>query len=339
MRNPIIYHRDFLDKLISTRAGEIKLGEKIRTLHNLAELTDSKAQFVLIGIPEDVGVKANFGIPGTASAWNSVLKSLVNIQSTVDLEGSEILILGHLDLNTECSRANDLKPENLDHLRELRELVNIIDGHVFELLRLVFEAGKVPILIGGGHNNAFPILKAFSTQLKTPVNTINIDAHADFRLEEGRHSGNSFSYAFQRNFLHKYAVIGLQENYNAEQMILKMRTHKDRISLAFFDDLVRENSSYDRDFQSALNFTKGNCGLEIDMDSIAGQLSSAMSPSGFTLNQVREMIAMTRTNKISYLHICEAAAKLEDKEDPLCGKSICFLISDFIKAQKKWAAD
>ena len=70
------------------------------------------------------------------------------------------------------------------------------------------------------------------------------------------------------------------------------------------------------------------------MDCIAGALSSAVSPSGFNLNQVREMIAQTKTQKLSYLHIAEAASKLVDSsENMLCGKAITFLISDFVKAQ------
>jgi arginase family enzyme len=32
------------------------------------------------------------------------------------------------------------------------------------------------------------------------VNAINFDAHSDFRILEGRHSGNGFSYAYEEGF-------------------------------------------------------------------------------------------------------------------------------------------
>jgi formiminoglutamase len=35
------------------------------------------------------------------------------------------------------------------------------------------------------------------------VNAINFDAHSDFRILEGRHSGNGFSYAYEEGFLKK----------------------------------------------------------------------------------------------------------------------------------------
>jgi formiminoglutamase len=38
------------------------------------------------------------------------------------------------------------------------------------------------------------------------VNAINFDAHSDFRILEGRHSGNGFSYAYEEGFLKKYFI-------------------------------------------------------------------------------------------------------------------------------------
>jgi arginase family enzyme len=38
------------------------------------------------------------------------------------------------------------------------------------------------------------------------VNAINFDAHSDFRILEGRHSGNGFSYAYEEGF-QKYFIL------------------------------------------------------------------------------------------------------------------------------------
>lgn len=330
-----IYPADYLLSLTNIRQGETKLGERMQNLSSLEGLSDASCIFVLIGLPEDVGVKANFGLGGSRTAWLEALKSLVNIQSTDRLNGDEVLVLGHIDFNDEIRRADLLDPVKELELKELRNIVEEIDELVYDLVLQIISAGKIPIIIGGGHNNSFPVLKALSSFHKSAANCINIDAHADFRALEGRHSGNGFSYAMKGGFLNKYAVLGLHENSNSQAVINELSASKQQIYFSFFDDYIREHTSFDRAFQDALNFTYGFRGLEIDMDSIAGALSSAVSPSGFTLQQVREMISMIKKQKFSYLHIAEAAFKLDDgREDKLCGKAIAFLITDFIKAQR-----
>ncbi len=330
----IIYSRSNLMDLIAVREGEKKMGEQMLVFESIDQLAASTCKFVLIGLPEDVGIKANFGIQGSRTAWQAALTALCNVQSTERLKGEEIAVLGHIDFNPEIEKANKLDPAKALELVALRNLVAEIDNQVEELAFKLFSSGKIPLFIGGGHNNAYPILKAFSKFCKSPVNTINIDAHADFRPLEGRHSGNGFSYAMREEYLGKYAILGLHENYNSAAMVSELKSFKDQIVFTFYDDLIREDNSYDRAFQEALNFTQGNGGLEIDVDSIKGVLSSAVTPSGFSLDQIRKMIASSRTQTISYLHIAEAAASLVDgRENLLCGKTISFLVTDFVKAQ------
>ena len=67
-------------------------------------------------------------------------------------------------------------------------------------------ADKKPIIIGGGHNNAYGNIKGTSLAIGEPINVINFDAHSDFRPEEGRHSGNGFSYAYTEGFLNYYFI-------------------------------------------------------------------------------------------------------------------------------------
>jgi arginase family enzyme len=50
------------------------------------------------------------------------------------------------------------------------------------------------------------VIKDQRLQRKT-INAINFDAHSDFRILEGRHSGNGFSYAYEEGFLKKYFVL------------------------------------------------------------------------------------------------------------------------------------
>ena len=45
----------------------------------------------------------------------------------------------------------------------------------------------IPMVIGGGHNNSFPLLKAVSQTLGYPqgIACLNCDAHADFQAVGG----------------------------------------------------------------------------------------------------------------------------------------------------------
>jgi formiminoglutamase len=43
--------------------------------------------------------------------------------------------------------------------------------------------------------------------LQRKTGAINFDAHSDFRILEGRHSGNGFSYAYEEGFLKKYFIL------------------------------------------------------------------------------------------------------------------------------------
>lgn len=318
-----IYSSSDLLALTSCREGETKLGQEFATVSSLEQLATSTAKFVVVGLAEDIGVLANGGRLGAANTWSEVLPVLCNIQCTEKLAGADVLLLGCLSFEEELKQAQGADTT------QLRTLVNSIDEAVLKLAEAIFATGKVPIFIGGGHNNAYPILKAFSQINNQLVNTINIDAHADFRALEGRHSGNGFSYAFYEGFLNKYAVLGLHENYNAQYLRTELSTNPDRIQATYFEDFLIGKTTPEQAFEHALTFTSGLCGLEVDLDSIAGISASAASPTGFTAEQVRSFLYQTKGTKLAYLHICEGIANSEN----LVAKLIGYLVSDFIKAQ------
>ena len=83
----------------------------------------SEAKFVLFGIPEDIGVRANFGRPGAASAWKSAIKSIANIQHNRFSKGNQIIILGTLDVSQEMNEV-----ENLDNLSNYEISNNILEN-------------------------------------------------------------------------------------------------------------------------------------------------------------------------------------------------------------------
>lgn len=318
-----LYSPAALLALTNLREGEVKLGQRVQSLSTLDDIADSTAQFVLVGIPEDIGVRANYGIGGAASTWEPTLKALLNIQSTPFFNGNELLVLGHFTF-TEPSA---------EGIQDLQQKVEEIDALVYPVIQKIITAGKTPIVIGGGHNNAYPIIKGASLALKTPIDVINIDAHADLRPTTGRHSGNGFSYALKNGFLTRYGIFGLHQNYN-NNAILDTIAANQHIYPVFFDDLLKSDQPFFSAWTSLLKKTGTTTGLELDLDCIENVLSSAMTPSGFSLNEIRKLI-LTSSKKFSYLHLCEAAVALIDgRRCQTTPKTLTYLISDFIKSQK-----
>lgn len=312
-----IYSQSDIDNLIIYRDGETKLGEKIQTISSLEALKSSTAKFVLLGIPDDIGIRANSGIAGASTTWRPALMAFLNTQSNRFLSGEEILVLGHFEIE---------EPEN-STIDGLRKKVSEIDDLVFPVIEKIAAAGKIPIVIGGGHNNAYPMIKGTSLAKKNPINVLNIDAHADLRGQEGRHSGNGFTYALSEKYLDNYLMYGLHQNYNNEAILTQIETNP-KLKAIFFDDILKGTDH--EDFFSAIGSTVG---LEIDLDCIQNVLASAETPSGFSVNDIRKMI-LTNKNKFSYLHISEGATRLLDgRVSKLTSKLIAYLISDFVKAQ------
>ncbi|MDQ6813820.1 MAG: arginase family protein, partial [Bacteroidota bacterium] len=218
------FNKQDILSVTKVRRFETKVGERVQVLSHTGDLEESlkesKARFVIFGIPEDIGVKANCGVGGAGTAWSSFLSSFVNIQSNDFLEGSDILLLGKFDF-TEIEVLIETNAHNFDEkVDAYRHAVNQVDEAVEPLVKLITQYNKIPIAIGGGHNNAYPLIKGAAKGLYkaghlplASINCINLDAHADFRPLEGRHSGNAFSYAEEDGFLQKYCVIGIHENY------------------------------------------------------------------------------------------------------------------------------
>ncbi|OIQ22474.1 MAG: arginase [Flavobacterium sp. MedPE-SWcel] len=340
MENIIRLTNSDLTKYTSQRSGEIKFGERIITIPSDANswefVNKCDADFVLFGVPEDIGVRGNFGRPGTASAWESTLKSIVNIQHNKFCKGGKLLILGHLDVTTANEMAKDLDITTTEDRKTLSSIIDTIDKEVSHIVRSILSAGKTPIIIGGGHNNAYGNIKGTALAKGKSINVINFDAHTDFRILEGRHSGNGFSYAFEEGFLKKYFIFGLHENYNSKGVMENIKKMSDRIKYNTYEQIaVRKEKNFSDEMGHALGFIEDEpFGIEIDLDALPNVASSAITPTGFSIEKLRQFLHYFGRNKnATYLHLCEGAPELdEEKNNHLTGKLIAYLITDFIKS-------
>lgn len=325
-----LYHFRTVQKWINTRAGESKFGEKINYLESIDDLTSHPAKYVIFGIPEDIGVTANFGKPGTAGAWKACLKSLLNTQANRYTNPENVILLGEVNCVDFLTKSSNIDKDDPNFSAKQGDLVTQIDQIVTGVVQKIIISGKVPVIIGGGHNNAFGNIKGASLALKKTLNVINIDAHTDLRTPEHRHSGNGFSFARKENYLGKYKVFGLHRNYTPDYIFKELDASTSDQYYLLEHLLLKSSAEINKAFQEELSVTaQEDFGLELDCDAISKFPSSAQSPSGFSFNMVRNFISLAgKEENIKYLHICEAAPSPSSETE--VGKALSYLITDFI---------
>jgi formiminoglutamase len=343
-----IYSKQDVLSLTKIRRFETKLGERLQVIQDTGDLTGcfakTTAKYVLFGIPEDLGAKGNYGIGGTDTLWIPFLQSFLNIQSNDFFEGGEILLLGHFDFG-DIQYLIDTTAKGPDEkIEAYRHAVNVIDDEVERITKMITEAKLIPLVVGGGHNNSYPLIKgAAKGWYKTgaipmaQINCINLDAHADYRPLEGRHSGNAFRYAEEDGYLQKYCIVGLHENYLPQNIWIDIVNNPFIDCITFEDIFVHEKRTFLQAVAHATGFTEDSLsGIDLDIDCIEHTLSSAMTPVGILPIHARQYISFVAADsKPAYLHICEGATRLSDgRTDATSGKLVSYLVSDFVKGRQ-----
>jgi len=313
-----IFSKQDLIKHTSLRVGEIKLGEKVKSYD---EFSTFNGKYVIIGVEESVGPQANLGFSGAEKGFQTFVSRFLNIQSNRFLSGEEVLFYGVFKVFTK------------ETLETKRSQVSELDGYLISHLIEIYKKDLIPILIGGGHNNAYPMMKAFYLAKQNKINVINCDPHADYRLLEGRHSGNSFSYAKNEGVLNYYKVIGLHQSYNGEEMLTRLE--RDGCEFTFYDDYLLGRSRLSEDVVDFVTKNKEEpFGVELDLDSIVGMPASAFTYSGISVEDARKYILqLAKEKEVVYLHLPEAAPN-SDREEVIVGKTLAYLVSDFVKSNK-----
>ncbi len=318
------YTRQEILSLTATRAGETKIGETIYTFGDWltgqpAEAPGSGIRFALLGIEEDLGIRANKGIGTKAFAWEPFLSSFLGLQSNEFLKGDTCMIMGVVN--------------GLDTVEAYDACISAVTGEILS-------RGWIPVVIGGGHNNAYPLMKALSLTAGKSIHCLNIDPHADLRACEGRHSGNGFSYAIAQQYLGRYAMVGLHQSYNNRFILDKLKDHDTYRAVWWEDIFLRGSYTWTQAVQQGLYFVAGTAfGVELDMDAIEHALSSAMTPVGITAQQACQALFMLGMHPdAAYLHLPEGAAEREDGlKQSTTGKLLAYLVTSFIKGKQETA--
>lgn len=180
---------------------------KIMDLEELLKEDIDRKKVCFVSFNSDEGVRRNSGRLGARDGWKQVKKALSNfpifdkepyfydLRDTIDVEGSDL------------EAAHD---------------------KIIEIVKKLKERNYLVIVLGGGHDIAFPthmgILEyALEKEEKPNIGIISFDAHFDMRdYSNGRNSGTMFlqlgDIYKERDLKYNYNVFGIQKFSNTKRL-------------------------------------------------------------------------------------------------------------------------
>ncbi len=274
--------------------------------------------FVLIGFPQDEGVRRNGGRTGAAAGPGEIrarLGRFVIQPEQAICDAGDIACTADL----EASQAR-------------------LGEAVAEVLR----AGAIPIVLGGGHEAAYGHFLGYQTAGRR-CGILNLDAHLDVRPLKGDHghSGSPFRQALEHPdsvcLPGGYLCVGMQPQANAAFATAYVQSRgADWIDL----QTVRETglSRCINDFHKRLSEQRAALMLTVDLDAIRQADApgvSAPSPIGFTAEEALELVRLAAARGAASLDVVELNPSLD--RDGQTARLAALIVDSFIRAWRPCA--
>lgn len=157
----------------------------------------------LIGYASDLGVRANLGRPGAADGPARLRARMASFPA---IDGITIFDCGDI-----VAGASVLETQEA----------------LAQAVEAIVRAGAMPVILGGGHDQAFGHFLGVARATGSPPACINFDAHLDLRpiAETGPNSGTPFSQAAEwcraRNATFRYLALGVQRAGNTSLLFAR----------------------------------------------------------------------------------------------------------------------
>jgi formiminoglutamase len=347
MQHLKLYSKQDVLSLTLVKKFETRVGERVQTLPETFggtltdTLTPAHARYVVIGIPESIGIRANHSTAVADTWWVSFLQYFVNLQSNDFFDGSDVLVLGHFDFG-DIQYLIDINAKGTEEkLAAYRHAVQTVNEEVEEVIKQITAAGKIPIILGGGHNNTYPLIKgAAKGWFKSgklalaQINCINMDAHSRYHAMEGHHSGNPIRYAEEDGYLQRYCVVGMQEKQLPQNVWNDMVNNPFMDCVTFEDIFINEKRSFIQAVDHATEFTTDTLtGIDVDLDSIQTNAGN----TGIYANHARRFVAYSAmVSQPAYLFICGTIPQQQGTLDTNGPASLAaYLVADFVQARNE----
>jgi formiminoglutamase len=247
----------------------------------------SAGRAVLVGFPQDEGVRRNQGRPGAAFAPDEIRRWLYRLTPHDGESGKSLTVQPPLDLG---------------NLRIDGDLKSTQEG-LGEVIAAILQREAFPLVLGGGHETAYGHYLGYVLAGK-PVGIINIDAHLDVRpLIEGKgHSGSPFRQALE-HWQHPlpgnhYVCLGAQPHNTSQAHLLYARDKSCRITWR-----NEVEHSLDRILYSEIgDLAAENCHVYVSIDAdvvSAGEVPGVSAPNVYGISAGLLLMCMRRAASVS----------------------------------------
>lgn len=239
------------------------------------------ATHVLVGCPQDEGVRRNNGRAGAGETPVKIREQLYRLQAPAN-SGVKLFDAGDISI-TDIEEGADT-----DFLEQVHErLTEVVD----ECLK----AGKKVMVLGGGNDISYADVRALA-EAKGDISAVNIDAHLDMRIGDEMTSGTPYRRLIEEEILpadHFYEF-GIRPESNAGFYLDD--AEKRGVHIHYLKQIL-ENGVISS-FRKIMNkIDRRPFFLGLDMDSIRAADApgvSASSPTGFSGQEVMQLIHIAR---------------------------------------------
>lgn len=225
----------------------------------------------------DIGVMRNFGRNGAKYAPKALLNILKKFTLTPRLKTFQFseLEVSNESLETEnFSQSQNIEAQNIESI-------------------LKNNPHKALYHIGGGHDHIYPLLKSYEALGSREIIVINIDAHADTRIDDIHHSGTPFR-QFDNEFqgIFKLYQIGLNRFANSFSTLSPL---ENGVMKVLWKDQLEDWNLVERFFQEINPSKEAVIIFSLDADCLSGfevPSVSAVNPSGISLSFLEKLFLL-----------------------------------------------
>jgi formiminoglutamase len=262
-------HEVFFDR---GDANDPRLGELVSGNPN----DYSKSDIVILGCPQDEGVRRNSGREGAAKAPNSIRKQFYRL-TPMNIK-RRVFDIGDTGVSGTLEEIHDRQ---------------------FEIVRKILTDGKRIVILGGGNDISYPDGRAMADVFG--MNSwigVNIDSHLDVRADQPRNSGTPYRQLLEERLLRPdyFYEAGFQSHFCSPVYYNYIRDlGVNRISL----ELLRSRQEADLELKESIKLkftahsTSMNTFFGFDMDAVRmadAPGTSAPSPLGLKAGEFIQLV-------------------------------------------------
>lgn len=232
----------------------------------------ARAQTVLLGCPQDMGVLRNAGRGGAAQAPTEIRRAFYRFPALSGLAAAPLFDLGDVIISSTLEATHET-------------LASVVEQVVLD--------GKRVLVLGGGNDISYPDCRALANVFPHPL-AFNIDSHFDVRASEQRSSGTPYRQLLEEQIIPaaNLVQIGMKPLANAE--VYRQYVQEKGVRIFWFEQ-ARE-----RGLQPLLQDVLASTTAEaifwgFDMDAVRSADAPGVSAGFATGFTAEEMCAMATT--------------------------------------------